>query len=70
MSEITEQVGQMIKEARKAQGLTQKELGKKLGISEGAVNRYESGSRNLSIEVLFKIANVLNLKLNLSMDRR
>nr|WP_281167738.1 helix-turn-helix transcriptional regulator [Spirosoma panaciterrae] len=58
---ITEQVGQLIREARKAKGLTQKELGEKMGISESAVNRYENGSANLSLKTVEKIAEVMGI---------
>lgn len=63
---IAEQVGQMIKEARLKAGLTQKELGVKLGISQVAVNHYEKGSRNLSLEVIQRIATALAVNFNIN----
>lgn len=57
--DIKQQVGQQIREARKAKGLTQKELGEKLGVSESTVNQYESGKQNLTIDTLGKIADAL-----------
>lgn len=60
MSEITEQVGQLIREARKAKGMTQKELAEKLGVSEAAVYRYEQG-QNFTIETLYKISQVVGI---------
>lgn len=59
MTDIKQRVGQQIREARKAKGLTQKELGEKLGVGEPTVNGYESGKQNLTIETLQKIANAL-----------
>ena len=41
MSEVAQQVGQQIREARKAQGITQAELAEQLGVSQVTVNRYE-----------------------------
>lgn len=46
MSEVAQQVGNMIREFRKSKGLTQKDLGERLVITEGAYNRYESGQQN------------------------
>ena len=67
MSEIAEQVGQLIREARKAKGLTQSELAEQLGISVSTVNKYEKDSQNLTINTLKKIASALKLKLNISL---
>lgn len=61
MSEITEQVGKLIREARKAKGLTQKEMGNKMGITEGAYNRYESGKQNLTVDTIGKICNAMGV---------
>jgi len=45
------------RELREKQGLTQKEIGKRLGISDSAVNNYESGKRHPEYPMLVKIAN-------------
>ena len=65
MAIITKVAGQQIQEARKAKGLTQKELGEKLGVSESAVNRYEGGTQNLTLLTLQKIANTLSAEINI-----
>lgn len=62
MSDITEQVGQLIREARKAKGLTQKELGEKMGVGEPTITNYESGKQNLTINTLRKIADALGME--------
>jgi UDP-N-acetylglucosamine 1-carboxyvinyltransferase len=59
MSDLNVRVGKLIREARKAQGLTQKELGDKLGISESLVSRYEKGKVNASLEALENIVSML-----------
>jgi HTH-type transcriptional regulator/antitoxin HipB len=64
MEDIKQRVGQQIREARKAKGLTQKELGEKLGVSESTVNQYESGKQNLTIDTLTKIADALGAAFN------
>lgn len=63
MSEITEQIGQVIKETRQGLGLTQKELGEKLGVSFQTINRYEVG-QNFTVDTLHKIAQALGLSIS------
>lgn len=53
--------GERIKQARKNAGLSQKELGKKLGISPVMISQYENGIRNPKLESLQKIADALNV---------
>ena len=52
-----------IKEMRKKAGLSQKELGEKLGVSQVMISAYESGIRKPKIETLQKIAAALNVSL-------
>lgn len=66
MAIITKVAGQQIQNARKEKGLTQKELGEKLGISESAVNRYEGGKQNFTLLTLQKIVDTLGIEINLS----
>lgn len=63
MNDVKQQVGQMLREARKAQGLTQEEFGSKLGISKAAYSRYEKGQQNLTLETLSRIGQALGKKL-------
>ncbi|GAB3753184.1 helix-turn-helix domain-containing protein [Spirosoma pomorum] len=60
MKTITERVGEQIREARKAKGLTQKEVGEKMGVTESTYNRYETGEANLSLMTIQKIADALD----------
>lgn len=62
---VKERVGEMIRETRKAKGLTQKELGEKLGISESAVSKYESGKENPTAELIQKVADALGVSLEI-----
>ena len=57
-------VGEKICAARKAQHMTQKELGKKLGISQQAVNQFENGKSGINLKTLENIAFALNLSAN------
>ena len=49
-----------IKEARKAKGLTLKELGDRIGASESAVSLYERGRREPSFQTLLMLAEELD----------
>ena len=62
VAELKKQVGGLIKEARKAKGLTQKELGEKLSVSRVTINGYEAGAQNLTLDTLQKIADALELQ--------
>lgn len=53
-----------LKELRKEKGLTQKELGAAIGISEVMIGQYERGVRTPKIEMREKIANGLGVTLN------
>lgn len=57
------EIGQKIKSARIAQGLTQEELGKILGVQKSAIAKYENGRVvNIKRSTLQKIAKVLNIR--------
>ena len=68
MEGIKVQVGQLIRDTRKAKGLTQREVGEKIGVSESAFNRYENGVSNLSLETVQKVADALGVKAKLTFD--
>lgn len=63
MTDIKQKVGEQIRDARKAKGLTQKELGAIMGLSESVVNKYETGKQNLSLETVQKVARALGVEL-------
>lgn len=48
---------------RKKAGLSQKQLAKEAGITQPFMNEIESGKKKPSLEVLFKICEVLDIKL-------
>lgn len=50
--------GTNLSKRRKALGLSQKELGEKLGIAQSTVAGYESGARFPSVEILTSLATV------------
>ena len=54
--------GELIKRARKKSGLTQKQLGEKIGVSGAMIGQYETGIRNPKKEMLVKIAKQLGVR--------
>ena len=67
--EITrEEVISMYKECRKELGLTQMQLGKRAGISQPNVTRFESGTYNPSLEFMVKIAAALGKKVKVTLE--
>lgn len=57
-------VGDKIKEARESSGLSQKALGKKLGLAEKYINEVELGRKVVNESLIQKIEKVLNTNLN------
>ena len=57
---------QTIIDARIAQGLTQKALANKTGMSQADISKLENGTRNPSIKLLKKLATGLGMELKLS----
>ncbi|MVM34214.1 helix-turn-helix domain-containing protein [Spirosoma sp. HMF4905] len=67
MSDISEQVGQLIREARIKKGLSQLELAQILGVTKAAVSGYETGRQNLTLGTLQKIATALDTPLSIKL---
>ena len=51
--------GEILKKHRKAQGLTQSELANKLGVTQSAIGKFESGDRQISLTMMYEIQDVL-----------
>lgn len=56
-----EKIGKFIAECRKKQNLTQVQLGEKVGVTDKAVSKWESGLRLPDIAILNDLSNVLNI---------
>jgi len=54
-------IGNRIRTAREAKGLSQKELGEKIELSTTAISLFESGERRIGLEILGKIAEELQV---------
>ena len=60
MNNTSTRLGQILQ----MQGLTQKELAERTGLTEASVSRLVSGERSGRIETWFKIADVLHVKID------
>ncbi|MBO0953122.1 helix-turn-helix transcriptional regulator [Fibrella forsythiae] len=67
--DIKQQVANLIREARKAKGLTQEELGERLGVTKAAINSYETGKQNLTVVTLQKLSIALGESLQISIGK-
>ena len=55
-------VGERVRTCRRRKGLTMKELGEKIGMSEANVSRYERGEFSLNISQIKEIAKILDVQ--------
>lgn len=53
--------GERLKQLRKSQGLTQTELGMRVGLSKAVVSKYENGIGFPSFDVLIRISNYFGI---------
>ena len=60
--------GEKIRQTRKEAGLTQKELGEKLKVSQAAIAQYENEKSNLQLHTIRKIADALDCSVNTLID--
>lgn len=59
---------EMIIQKRLKQGLTQKELARKIGTKQPVISRLEQGTYNPSLKFLHRIANALDAELKVSIS--
>ena len=57
-------IGRKIKEARNAQGMTQEELARRLGVTKGAVANYENETSHPKESVMYKMFEALDVDAN------
>jgi transcriptional regulator with XRE-family HTH domain len=62
-------IGSLIREERKAQGMTMKELGKAIGVTEQAISQYELGKRPVKYETVEKIVKAFGMSLPVFLDQ-
>lgn len=61
---IDKYVGQKIKMYRQKRKMSQKDLGKLIGVGDSAVSAYELGKNSLTLSIVFKIAKILEVNVN------
>lgn len=57
-------IGHRIRKVRLEQGIKQKDLARRIGISQGALTNFELGRRKISLEWLLKIAKALDVPMS------
>lgn len=62
------ELGQKIKLIRKEKKLTQKELGRRIEVSEAAVSQYEAGKRQPDWDTMARLAKTLDVELSYFFD--
>jgi transcriptional regulator with XRE-family HTH domain len=66
----TEPVGERLQRLRKQKGLTQAQLGERIGVSQRVVTYYEAAGGSLSPELLVKIADALDVSADELLGRK
>ena len=59
-----EDICERIKANRKRLGLTQTELGLKIGVQKSAIQKYEAGSNHYKLETIIKLANAFEISVS------
>jgi len=62
---ISIEIGQRIREIRKNNGLTQEDLAGLAEIDRSFLSEIENGHKNISVEILKKIADALKVRISL-----
>src|SRR5699024_1118914 len=62
--ELSEHVGKKINYYRKKTGITQKDLGDKIGVKHNTISDYELGKISPEQDMLFAISNALNISVD------
>ena len=65
MDAAIDDIAALIKAARKAKGLTQQALGKRVGLPQSHISKIENGAVDLQLSSLAEIARALDLEIRL-----
>ncbi len=60
MKDIDTQIGAWLTEKRTKKGLTQTDLGNKLGVTKQTICHYETGERSLTAKTFLRICKILD----------
>ena len=61
-------IGDLIRQARQKQNLTQDELAKKLGINKSNISKMENNIKSMRIDTLMNVLNVLDAKVMIQVE--
>jgi ribosome-binding protein aMBF1 (putative translation factor) len=61
------EVGERVRDAREAAGLTQRDLAARMGTSQAAVARLESGGTGATLTTLQKVATALEMRVSIDL---
>lgn len=62
--ELSKFVGEKIREYRKKNNMTQKELGAKIGVKNNTISAYERGAISPEQDMLFELSKVFNISIS------
>ncbi|MEA4928413.1 MAG: helix-turn-helix transcriptional regulator [Candidatus Limiplasma sp.] len=62
-------IGDRLKDARKANGLTQEQLSELAGVARENIGRYETGKSQPTVDVLIRLADALNVSTDYLFER-
>ncbi|RZM26574.1 MAG: XRE family transcriptional regulator [Pedobacter sp.] len=66
MSDAKEVIGQLIRDTRKSKGMTQQDLAGKLGVTRHQVAKYESGTKNMTLETIQRLSTELGVSFTIT----
>ena len=66
-SKLAADVGERIHDAREAASLSQRELARRMGTSQAAIDRLESGGVGATLTTLQRVATALGLEVNVEL---
>jgi ribosome-binding protein aMBF1 (putative translation factor) len=66
-AQLAAEVGERIHVAREAAGLSQRELARRMGTSQAAIDRLESGGVGATLTTLQRVATALGLEVNVEL---
>lgn len=60
----TKKIGMFLKQLRNENGMTQEQLGKKIGVSNKTISRWETGNYMPPVDCLNMLSNIYNISIN------
>lgn len=64
---LAAEVGERVREAREAAGLSQRQLARRMGTSQAAVDRLEAGGVGATLTTLQRVATALGLQVSIEL---